>query len=103
MRLVDDRELQGFRRVEETKADADIVAAIEACILSADYGKMALAKAAAERADVSERAALRVIQKHTGNDPATARWHFKRKAHGAMIFALLPRADDQPPSDPSET
>ncbi len=103
VRLVDDRELQGFQRIEETKADVEIIAAIEACIVSGDYGKMALAKAAAERADVSERAALRVIQKYTGNDPVTARWHFKRKAHGAMIFTLLPRAEGQPLTDPTAT
>jgi len=100
VRLVDERELQGFRRIEETKADAEIIAAVEACIRDADYGKMALAKVAAAKADVSERAALRVIQKYTGTDPACARWHFKRKAHGAMIYTLLPRADHQPPSDP---
>lgn len=80
--------MRGFRRIEEEKADADVIAAIEACIGASDFAKMALAKAVAQRAGVSERAALRMIEKYTGPDPTTAKWHFQRKQRGAMIFAL---------------
>lgn len=88
VRRVDDEEMHGFRRIEEEKADADIIAAIETCIGASDFAKMALAKAVAQRAGISERAALRMIEKYTGADPTTAKWHFQRKERGAMIYAL---------------
>lgn len=94
VRLLDEDEMRGFRRIEEAKADADVVEAIEACIRSGDYAKMALAKAVATRAGISERAAIRMIEKYTGTDPATAKWSFQRKDRGAMIYTLLP-----PPAD----
>lgn len=97
VRLVDDTELQGFRRLEETKADAEVIEAIEACIRSGAFAKMALAKATARRAGVSERAAIRIIEKYTGTDPETARWRFQRKDRGAMIYTLLD-PDQQPPA-----
>lgn len=95
VRLVSDDEMQGFRRIEEAKADADVVEAIEACIRNGDYAKMALARAVAKQTGISERAAIRMIEKYTGTDPATAKWCFKRKDRGAMIFTLLaPPADE---------
>lgn len=95
VRLVDDTELQGFRRVEEAKADAEVIEAIEACICTGEYAKMALAKAVAKRTGVSERAAIRMIEKYTGTDPDTARWYFQRRERGAMIYTLL-----EVPSEP---
>lgn len=88
VRRLDDEEMRGFRRIEEEKADTDVIAAIEACIDTSDFAKMALAKAVAQRAGISERAALRMIEKYTGTDPTTAKWHFQRKQRGAMIYAL---------------
>jgi hypothetical protein len=96
VRLVADKELNGFQRTEEAKADAEVVAAIEACIREADHAKMALGKAVAKRVGVSERAALRIIEKYTGTDPAVAKWHFQRKGHGKMVFALLRPAEETP-------
>lgn len=98
VRRLDDEEMRGFRRIEEEKADADIIAAIETCIGASDFAKMALAKAVAQRAGISERAALRMIEKYTGTDPATAKWHFQRKERGAMIYALHPSPAAAPPA-----
>jgi len=96
VRQVSKEELQGFRRVEEAKADAEVIGAIEACIRTGEFAKMALAKAVAKRTGVSERAAIRMIEKYTGTDPDTARWHFQRKERGAMIYTLL-EAPSEPP------
>lgn len=95
VRLVDNEELHGFRRVEEAKADAEVIEAIETCIRTGEYAKMALAKAVAKRTGVSERAAIRMIEKYTGTDPDTARWYFQRRERGAMIYTLL-----EVPSEP---
>lgn len=90
VRMVTEDELNGFRRVEEAKADAEVVEAVEACIRAGDFAKIALARAVATRAGISERAAIRLIEKYTGTDPATAKWRFQRKDRGAMIYTLLP-------------
>lgn len=97
VRLVDADEMQGFRRIEEAKADADVVAAVEACIREGDFAKMALARAVAKRTGISERAAIRLIEKYTGTDPANAKWSFQRKDRGAMIYTLLPLPADETP------
>lgn len=97
VRMLDEQEMHGFRRIEEAKADADVVAAIEACIGEGEFAKMALAKAAAKRIGISERAAIRMIEKYTGTDPATAKWYFQRKDRGAMIYARLPSPMAAPP------
>lgn len=97
VRRLDDEELSGFRKIEEEKADADIVDAITACIDEGDFAKMALSRAVAKRIGISERAALRTIDKYTGTDPETAKWHYQRKARGAMIYALLPSPVEVPP------
>lgn len=99
VRLLDDSELEGFRRDEAIKADAVVIEAIEECIRTGDYAKMALAKAAAKRAGVSERAAIRMIEKYTGTNPDTARWHFQRKERGAMIYTLLATPSEEPAGD----
>lgn len=90
VRLVSPDELRGFERIEEAKADAEVVDAIEAAIRSGDYAKMALAKVVAKRSGTSERAAIRMIEKYTGTDPVTAKWCFQRRDRGAMIYSLLP-------------
>lgn len=97
VRLLDDTELQGFRREETAKADAEVVEAIAACIREGDYAKMALAKSVAKRTGISERAAIRMIEKYTGTDPANAKWSFQRKDRGAMIYTLLPSPSEHPP------
>jgi RecA-family ATPase len=96
VRLVDGKELEGFRVVAAEKADADIIAAIEACIRERDFAKMALAKEAAKRSGASNRAAMRIIETYTGTDPATHKWTFVRKDRGAMIYTLLSGPEEEP-------
>ena len=95
VRLLQDDELDGFRRIEEAKADAEIIDAITSCIRKDEQPKMVLAKAAAELAGVSQRAALRIIEKYTGTDPAKAKWQFQRVGHGKMIYTLLPAPTEE--------
>lgn len=97
VRKLDEEEMTGFRRIEEAKADADVIAAIEACIREGDFAKMALGRVSAKRAGISERAAIRMIEKYTGTDPAIAKWSFQRKDRGAMIYTLLPSTAEEVP------
>lgn len=95
-RLVAPDELKGFGEVQAEKGEAEITAAIEALIQAKQLAKMALAKEAAERCGASQRAVIRVIEAHTGNEAGTARWSVQRKARGAHVYSLL-----QLPADPS--
>lgn len=95
-RLVAPDELKGFGEVQEEKGEAEIIATIEELIQAKQLAKMALAKEAAERCGASQRAVIRVIEAHTGNEAGTARWSVQRKARGAHVYSLL-----QLPADPS--
>ncbi len=73
----------------QVDSDAPIIAAISACISEGIVTKMDLAEAASKRAAVSNRAALRTIEKYTGNDASVHRWAFVLQGHGAKVFQLL--------------
>lgn len=94
VRRLEPKELEGFRRTVVEKADAEVVAAIEACIAGGDFAKMALAAEVAKRTGISKRAAMRVIEAHSGTDPAAHKWTFVRKDRGAMIYTLLPKPEE---------
>lgn len=88
-----------FQRIEEQRSDEEVIAAVTASIVDGITKKMALAKEAALRASVSERAAIRIIEKYTGTDPAVARWEFKIGARGAKAYALLTEPEPLPSPD----
>jgi len=90
VRLLSHEELNEGRRIEQQRADAEIIDAVSALIGEGDYAKMALARATAARTGVGQKAAIGIIEKYTGTDPATAKWTFERKERGAMIYTLLP-------------
>lgn len=73
----------------EVMADDAVIAAIAGCIGEGIATKMQLATAAAERAGCTRRAAMRVIEKYTGDDPVWHRWRFAVRARGAKVFELL--------------
>jgi hypothetical protein len=89
VRLVDQDDLAGIKRVEAQRSDAELIAAVVACIIEGTSGKMALRNAVAEKAEISRRAAAKVIERYTGEDPEHHRWHYVRKARGAMTYELL--------------
>lgn len=95
-RLVAPDELKGFGEIQEEKGEAEIIAAIESLIQAKQLAKMALSKEAADRCGASQRAVIRVIEAHTGNEAGTARWSVQRKARGAHVYSLL-----QLPAEPS--
>ena len=88
-----------FQRIEEQRSDEEVIAAVTASIADGITKKMALAKEAALRASVSARAAIRIIEKYTGTDPAVARWEFKIGERGAKAYALLTEPEPLPSPD----
>lgn len=95
VRILAQAELDGFKRVEVEKADAEVVEAIIACITESEFAKMQLGREVAQRTGISERAAIRTIEAYTGNDPAKHKWRYVRRNRGAMIYAMLLPAEEE--------
>lgn len=94
VRLVEEADLNGIRRTEEQRSDAELVAVVTQCIIEGVNAKMALRNAVATSAKVSRRAATKIIERYTGEDPAQHHWSFARVAHGKMVYTLLHAGDD---------
>lgn len=89
VRKVDPEEVDGIKRAEQTRSDAETIAVITEQITKGVNTKMALRNATAEQADVSRNAAMKVIEHYTGDDPTQHRWSFTRGAHNAQVYRLL--------------
>jgi len=95
---VDPSQLQPMKQAVELESDTGVIAAITASIGEGINTKMKLADAASKRAEVSNRAALKAIEKYTGTDPSVHLWTFGVRERGAKVFQLL----DSTPATPSE-
>lgn len=89
---VDETQLVLLRQAAQIESEAEVKAAIAACIRRGDDTKMKLVQAAAEEAGVSKRTVIRIIDKYTGDDPAVHLWRFVVRDRGAKQFVLLDRA-----------
>jgi KaiC/GvpD/RAD55 family RecA-like ATPase len=90
---VDPNSLDEMRAEEVRQDDTKLIDAIATCIRSGVTTKMLLAEAAAKRALVSKRTAIKVIERYTGDDPATCWWRFRVHERGAKVFELLSLED----------
>lgn len=86
---VDQTALEPLKQAAEIESDAEVIAAVTACIKEGVNTKMNLASATAKRASISRRSALQFVDKYTGDDPALHRWTFSKGARGAMLYTLL--------------
>lgn len=95
---VDPLQLEPIKQAEAIKSDAEVIAAVLACIKDGVNTKMKLADAAAARAGISKRSTLQILEKYTGNDPAVHRWEFDVRERGAKVFVALEAAMHKPES-----
>lgn len=86
---VDPMHVDEFKRVEEQRSDADVIEAACACIAEGFNTKMVLAKETAARINISARAAGRLIERYTGENPQMHRWRFRRASRGAQVYEVL--------------
>lgn len=91
VRLVDAVEADEFQRVEAERSDADVIDTVAACIAEGINTKMLLMKEVASRINISARAAGRLIEAYTGDDPVRHRWRFRLRERGAQMFELIER------------
>lgn len=96
---VDPEALEPLRQAEAIKSDAEVIAAVTACIGSGVCSKMLLADATAKRAGISKRAAIQVIEKYTGEDPTSHRWTFAVRNRGAKVYSILNATPPAPVPD----
>lgn len=89
VQAVDESQLLNVRQEAALQADSSVIAAVTAAIGEGITTKMKLVDAAAERAGVSKRAVLKVIDKYSGTDPRQHHWQYKVKERGAKAYALL--------------
>ncbi|HRF13742.1 MAG TPA: bifunctional DNA primase/polymerase [Candidatus Accumulibacter phosphatis] len=82
-------QLLPIQQAAEIHNDDGVIKAVAACIGEGINTKMSLRNTAAERANVSRQAVLKVIEKYTGDDSAVHRWTFAVGERGAKIYALL--------------
>jgi hypothetical protein len=93
VRSVEPGQLEEFQRIAEQVNDDVVIQAIRERILAADFnGKMELATMAGDKAGVSGKAAMRIVDKYTGEDPSQHHWHSRRGARGVLIYELHPAA-----------
>lgn len=103
VRAVDPDDVTSIKRVEQERSDAEVIAIIRAAIADGVNTKLALRDAVASNANISRRAALKVLERYSGTNPIEHRWSFARKKHGAMIYSLISGTDGKglPLPDPS--
>jgi hypothetical protein len=83
---VDDGQIEPLKQQAELISDEEGIKVIEGCINEGINTKMDLAKAVAERANISRKSAIRFIEKYTGDDPSIHRWHFVVRDRGAKVY-----------------
>jgi hypothetical protein len=97
--LVDELELVAVKQAEAIKSDTDIISAVIACINDGINTKLRLRDAVSDRIGCSKRAAIKVIEKYDGTDPAAHKWCHAVGDRGAQVFSLL--TPDSAVSDPA--
>lgn len=89
---VDHERLTPLKQAAIELPDAEIITVLENCIKEDINLKMKLVSAASERAKVSQRSALKVLDKYTGSDPTVHRWDFVVRERGAKVYELIKRS-----------
>lgn len=97
VQLVDPDELEDYGPDHNDESEPQLMACIVKLIKEGGGGgQMQLAKAAAKACGMSERAALRVLHKHTGNTPGEHLWNVEKGNRGARIYHLITQDAPEP-------
>jgi hypothetical protein len=90
VRRVDPENLDRFVAEAEVRTDEPVIETVVACIVEGVVQKMLLADAVARRMKISTRAAIKVIERYQGDDPAQHRWTYSVGERGAKLYRLFP-------------
>lgn len=89
VRRVDADKLDHFVVEAEERSDEPVIEVVIACITEGVVQKMALADAVGRRAKISNRAAIKVIERYQGDDPTQHRWTYSVGERGAKLYRLF--------------
>lgn len=89
VRMLDADTVSQLADEADQAADADVVAAIEACIREGVTAKMDIARTVTTRCSIGRQGAVRIIDKYTGSNPSQHRWTFSVGNRGRQDFSLL--------------
>ncbi len=90
VRRVDPNKLDHFVAAAAERSDEPVIDIVIACITEGVVQKMALADVVGRRAKTSTRAAIKVIERYQGDDPAQHRWTYSVGERGAKLYRLFP-------------
>jgi hypothetical protein len=89
VRRVDPDNLDRFVVEAEKRTDEPVIDIVIACVTEGVVQKMVLAQEVARRAKISTRAAIKVIERYQGDDPAQHRWAYSVGERGAKLYRLF--------------
>ncbi len=90
VRRVDPDKLDHFVVEAEERSDEPVIEVVIGCIAKGVVQKMALADAVGRQAKISNRAAIKVIERYQGDDPTQHRWTYSVGERGAKLYRLFP-------------
>ena len=86
---VDQSQLVQVKKAEANQSDAEIIDAITGCIREGINARMRLRDEVNERAGVSKRKVLNILDKYTGQFPDQHKWFYTTQKHGRKVYQLL--------------
>src|SRR5690606_39171415 len=92
---VDPMKTARMKEADVARSDLELIAIVLRCLRAGVQTKMRLVDAVAERAAVSNRTAIRIIERYSGDDPLRHRWRYTVRARGAKVYEPL---DDNLPA-----
>lgn len=89
VKRVDETDILLIKQAEENKPEAEVVNHVMECIKAGINARMRLRDVVNERAGVSKRRVLNILDKYTGKDPDLHRWFYTTQKHGRKVYQLL--------------
>jgi len=90
LETVEKVDCESLIQVAEGGSEDELIEIVAECITDGINKKMALIQAVSEHSGVSKSKVRKLIEHHTGDDPALHKWGFERGDRGAHVFSLLP-------------
>lgn len=89
VRVVDGSRIDVLKHAVQVESDAALIDVVLSCIAEGINTKMRLRDALAKQGEITNRRALQLLDKYTGNDPVAHRWNFTVKDRGAKVYVAL--------------
>ena len=89
VKRVDETDILLVKQAEENKPEAEVVNHVRECIKEGINARMRLRDVVNERAGISKRKVLNILDKYTGQIPDQHKWFYTTQKHGRKVYQLL--------------